>query len=40
MTTWHCRNCGFILEGHEAPSSCPACQHPQSYYEPLADNYL
>jgi rubrerythrin len=37
--TWHCRNCGYIVKGHEAPESCPACKHPQAYYEVLAENY-
>lgn len=36
---WKCRNCGFILEGAEAPKECPACAHPQSYFELLADNF-
>ncbi|MCX8083045.1 MAG: rubrerythrin family protein [bacterium] len=36
---WHCRNCGYIFEGTEAPKECPACRHPQSYYELLAENY-
>lgn len=36
---WKCRNCGFIYEGIEPPQNCPACQHPQSYYELLAENY-
>src|SRR5512136_3079862 len=36
---WHCMNCGYIFEGPEAPGECPACKHPQSYYEVLADNY-
>ncbi len=36
---WKCRNCGFIYEGAEPPQVCPACQHPQSYYEILAENY-
>ncbi len=36
---WHCTNCGYIHEGPEAPKVCPACQHPQSYYELLAENY-
>ncbi len=39
MVKWKCRNCGFIYEGPEAPQICPACQHPQSYYEILAENY-
>jgi rubrerythrin len=36
---WKCRNCGYIHEGKEAPKICPACKHPQAFYEPLADNY-
>jgi rubrerythrin len=32
---WKCRNCGFIHEGTEAPELCPACEHPQSFYELL-----
>ncbi len=36
---WHCTNCGYVHEGTEAPDVCPACKHPQSYYELLAENY-
>jgi rubrerythrin len=36
---WHCRNCGYVHEGKEAPAKCPACQHPQAYFELLAENY-
>ena len=36
---WHCTNCGYIHEGAEAPKECPACKHPQAYYELLAENY-
>ncbi len=36
---WHCRNCGYVHEGPEAPETCPACAHPQAYYEVLAENY-
>lgn len=36
---WHCINCGYIYEGIEAPKQCPACKHPQSFYEVLAQNY-
>ena len=36
---WHCINCGYVVEGAKAPKLCPACQHPQSYYEILAENY-
>ncbi|MFC1675418.1 rubrerythrin [Candidatus Omnitrophota bacterium] len=36
---WKCRNCGYVHEGKEAPDECPACAHPQSYYEILCENY-
>ncbi len=36
---WHCINCGYVLEGTEAPKECPACKHPQAYYEVLAENF-
>jgi len=36
---WHCINCGYIFEGAEAPKECPACKHPQAFYEVLAENY-
>jgi len=36
---WKCRNCGYIHEGTEAPEVCPACKHPQAYYELLCENY-
>jgi len=36
---WHCRNCGYVHESAEAPKECPACAHPQAYYELLAENY-
>lgn len=36
---WHCINCGYIFEGKEAPRECPACRHPQAFYELLAENY-
>ena len=36
---WHCRNCGYVHEGLEAPEKCPACLHPQAYYEVLCENY-
>jgi len=36
---WHCINCGYIYEGDEAPKECPACKHPQAYYEVLAENF-
>ena len=36
---WHCINCGYVIEGVEAPKECPACKHPQAYYELLAENF-
>lgn len=36
---WQCRNCGFIVEASEAPLLCPACKHPQAYFEPKKENY-
>jgi rubrerythrin len=36
---WHCINCGFVFEGPGAPKECPACKHPQSFFEVLAENY-
>ena len=38
-TRWKCRNCGYVHEGKEAPKKCPACKHPQAYYELLCENY-
>jgi rubrerythrin len=38
-TKWHCRNCGYVHEGKTAPDVCPACKHPQAYYELLCENY-
>lgn len=39
VVEWKCRNCGYVHEGKEAPKVCPACKHPQSYYELLAENF-
>ena len=36
---WICRNCGYVHEGPEALGMCPACQHPQAYFEIQAENY-
>ncbi|MGI9861808.1 rubrerythrin family protein [Moorella naiadis] len=36
---WRCRNCGYIHEGNAAPEVCPACAHPQAYFELQALNY-
>ena len=39
VKVWECRNCGHIVVGMDAPSVCPVCEHPQSYFEILKDNY-
>jgi rubrerythrin len=36
---WKCRNCGYLHEGTKAPLNCPACLHPQSYFEIKESNY-
>jgi len=36
---WRCRNCGYLHKGKEAPQACPACAHPQAYFELLAENW-
>ena len=36
---WHCINCGYVFEGAEAPKECPACKHPQAFYEVLSENF-
>lgn len=36
---WKCNNCGYIYEGKEAPVACPACAHPQGYFEVFLENY-
>ena len=37
---WECRNCGHIVVGTKAPEICPACAHPQSYFEVNAEEYM
>lgn len=39
VVKWKCRNCGYVHKGTEAPKECPACAHPQSFYELLCENY-
>ncbi len=36
---WRCMNCGYLYEGAEAPKACPACAHPQAYFERLGENW-
>ena len=39
VVVWKCRNCGHIHIGKCAPKVCPACNHPQSYFELRVENY-
>ena len=39
VKVWECRNCGHIVVGTAAPEVCPACAHPQAYFEISAENY-
>ncbi len=36
---WRCINCGYIVTAAEAPKVCPACIHPQAYFEIMAENW-
>lgn len=36
---WECRNCGHIVVGTSAPEVCPVCNHPQAYFEIMAENF-
>ena len=36
---WQCRNCGYIFVGKKAPERCPACLHPQAFFEVKKTNY-
>jgi rubrerythrin len=36
---WYCIKCGYVHEGTAPPKKCPACAHPQSYFELLAENW-
>ena len=36
---WICRNCGYMHNGDTAPSPCPACLHPQAFFEIYVENY-
>lgn len=38
-TRWRCRNCGRVVDGIEAPDTCPTCVHPQAHFEVMAENY-
>lgn len=36
---WSCLNCGYIFEGVQPPAKCPACAHPQAYFELIRENW-
>lgn len=36
---WHCTNCGYVLEDAHAPDKCPACKHPQAFFELYSENF-
>jgi rubrerythrin len=36
---WHCRNCGYVHHGPTPPQKCPACAHPQAFFEVYSENY-
>lgn len=36
---WKCGNCGYVHEGEGAPDECPACIHPQAYFEKFVETY-
>jgi rubrerythrin len=36
---WVCRKCGYVHEGEKALKNCPACEHPEAYFEEKAENY-
>ncbi|MBU3176278.1 rubrerythrin family protein [Clostridium estertheticum] len=39
VVMWKCGNCGYIFEGKSAPKLCPACAHPQGYFEILSEKF-
>ncbi len=39
VVVWKCINCGYLHEGAKAPDLCPACLHPQAYFEIKESNY-
>ena len=37
--TWQCINCGYITVAKKAPAVCPACKHPQAFFQVKPENY-
>ncbi len=36
---WICERCGYIHTADSPPHKCPACLHPQGYFELFVENY-
>lgn len=36
---WYCRKCGYLHFGTKPLKNCPACGHPEAYFEIKAENY-
>lgn len=39
VVEWKCNNCGYLHKGEDAPQLCPACAHPQGYFEVFVETY-
>lgn len=39
ILTWKCNNCWYLHEWKNAPELCPACSHPQAYFEIFIETY-
>ncbi|MBI5022159.1 MAG: rubrerythrin family protein [Ignavibacteriales bacterium] len=39
VVRWKCRNCGYVHEGKNPPQKCPACEHPEEFFEVIEDSY-
>ncbi len=39
VVEWKCDNCGYVHTGEGAPIVCPACDHPQAYFEVFKETY-
>ena len=39
VVVWECRNCGHMVISDKAPTLCPVCAHPQSFFEVRKENY-
>lgn len=36
---WVCRECGYVHFGKTPPKKCPSCDHGQSFYQVLCEEY-